>query len=135
MSEQANVLSAQAVAAQHQADLAKAAEEKRIADAKVAEDKRQADIKAGKVPAPPVESVPGRKPVIPMRARFVVTDINTTTRGATELFLSATYDGDILPKNRLVPGNNPKGELSIEVDPAWAAANVSHGSVFYLVTA
>jgi hypothetical protein len=84
---------------------------------------------------PEPESVPVRKSVIPMRARFVVQEITHTTRGATVLLLTAAYDGDIEPKSRLAPGNSPKGELTVEVVDAYAAANVSHGSVFYLVSA
>ena len=69
-----------------------------------------------------------------MRAQFKVTEISHTTRGVTILYLDANFDGSIPKENRLAVGNSPKGELSIEVDPKWADANVTHGSTFTFST-
>lgn len=74
-----------------------------------------------------------RRVFIPMRAQFKVTEITHTTRGVTVLTLAASFDGSIPKDNRLAVGNSPKGDLSIDVDPKWADANVSHGSTFTLV--
>ena len=115
MSQQANALAA---------EQERVAQEKRVADAKLAEEKAAADAK-----------LPPRKSVMPVRARFIVTEITHTTRGTTVLTLAATHDGDIPAKDRLVPGNNPKGEISIEVADVYALTNVSHGSVYYLISA
>jgi hypothetical protein len=69
---------------------------------------------------------------LPLRARFLVTEINNTSRGATVLTMAASYDGYIPKPQALLPGASPVGSLTIEVDPTWAAKNVSHGSAFLL---
>lgn len=79
---------------------------------------------------------PAQKQVIPYRAKFVVDEITRTTRGVAVVSLKVVYDANIADKQRLAPGANPKGDISIEVADAYAnGGNVAHGTVFYLISA
>ena len=71
---------------------------------------------------------------VPMRARLVCTEITRTQRGVAVLTLEVKFDGNIKAEERLVPGNAPKGNFSIEVSNDWADKNAVHGSVFYLIS-
>ena|ERR1700683_2119024 len=82
-------------------------------------------------------AVAGKLPLpvkLPFRARFVVTEINNTARGATVLTLAAAHDGNIPKGQALLPGASPVGSISIEVDPVYAANNVAHGTAFLLTS-
>ena len=83
-------------------------------------------------PAPVPNALPARAAIIPMRARFVTSEITHTTRGVTVLKLEAAFDGSIPKGNRLAVGNAPIGTITVETNQDWAAANVAHGTVFYL---
>ena len=83
--------------------------------------------------AQPVQTAPR---AVPYRAKFVVDEITRTTRGVAVLSLKAAYDANIAEKQRLAPGANPKGDISVEVADAYAdGSKVAHGSVFYLISA